>query len=236
MKIKGIRVAGYDDPYERQRRRRLRGHLPEAPTHRRDRGFATWLRPLRDDVDIVMVHNPALLPDALKELDEENPPSRSLFLVGHTHHQELTRSAGATIINAGTVGAGGTGNLKEHSKVGIARVTYGRRRASPRSRSIWSRSTPARATRPRGASGWTNRPCPEAPGRRRLRASGRCGVHRRAGEARHRHRGLRPRVDRALRAGRRRAAPGPRPTARRIEHFGPPPSPASAPRGSSTSW
>jgi hypothetical protein len=71
-----------------------------------------------------MVHNPALLPDALRELDEENRAKPLLFLVGHTHHQELTRSAGATIINAGTVGAGGTGNLKEKSKVGIARITY----------------------------------------------------------------------------------------------------------------
>jgi predicted phosphodiesterase len=69
-----------------------------------------------------MVHNPALLPDALKELESRAKPL--LFLVGHTHHQQLDRLPGATIINAGTVGAGGTGNLKEHSKVGIARITY----------------------------------------------------------------------------------------------------------------
>jgi hypothetical protein len=75
-------------------------------------------------VDIVMVHNPALLPDALTELDDEHRAQPLLILVGHTHHSELTRRPGATIINAGTVGAGGTGNLKEHSKVGIARITY----------------------------------------------------------------------------------------------------------------
>ncbi len=123
VKIKGIRVAGYDDPYERSAGDNF-DDIFQKPDQAEIERFATWLRPLRDDLDIVMVHNPALLPDALKELDEENRAQPLLFLVGHTHHQELTRTPGATIINAGTVGAGGTGNLKEKSKVGIARVTY----------------------------------------------------------------------------------------------------------------
>jgi predicted phosphodiesterase len=123
VKIKGIRVAGYDDPYERSAGEGF-ADIFQKPDQTEIERFATWLRPLRDDVDIVMVHNPALLPDALRELDDEHRAKPLLFLVGHTHHSELDRLPGATIINAGTVGAGGTGNLKEHSKVGIARVTY----------------------------------------------------------------------------------------------------------------
>jgi hypothetical protein len=71
-----------------------------------------------------MVHNPILITEALKELDAD-PPARPLtFLVGHTHHAKLTRTRGATVINAGTVGAGGTGNLLENSKLGIARLAF----------------------------------------------------------------------------------------------------------------
>jgi len=123
VNIKGIRVAGYDDPYERSASDDF-ADIFKQPDQAEIERFANWLRPLRDDVDIVMVHNPALLPDALKELEQENRAKPLLFLVGHTHHQELIRRPGATIINAGTVGAGGTGNLTDNSKVGIARITY----------------------------------------------------------------------------------------------------------------
>jgi hypothetical protein len=71
-----------------------------------------------------MVHNPALLPIALDELDAEHRARPLMFLVGHTHHSALERRPGSTIVNAGTVGAGGTGSLQKNLKVGIARVTY----------------------------------------------------------------------------------------------------------------
>ena len=122
--INGIRVAGYDDPFERRSGEGFADRYNRTPDAAELERFATWLRPIRDDVDIVMVHNPALLPNALDELDAEQRPRPLLFFVGHTHHSELTRRPGATIVNAGTVGAGGTGNLLENSKVGIARVTY----------------------------------------------------------------------------------------------------------------
>ena len=79
---------------------------------------------IRDEADIVMVHNPALIATALDELDADPRRSRCTILVGHTHHAELTRRPGATVINAGTVGAGGTGNLLEREKIGIARLSY----------------------------------------------------------------------------------------------------------------
>ena len=124
MSFNGLRVAGYDDPFERRSGEGFADRYNRTPDASELERFATWLRPIRDQVDIVMVHNPALLANALDELDAEQRPQPLLFFVGHTHHSELTRRPGATIVNAGTVGAGGTGNLLEQSKVGIARVTY----------------------------------------------------------------------------------------------------------------
>jgi predicted phosphodiesterase len=123
--IAGLRVAGYDDPFLRQSDANFADRYTATPDPSEVRRFATWLRPIRDDVDIVMVHNPVLLTDALEELDAR-PPARGplIVLTGHTHHAELIRRRGATVINAGTVGAGGTGNLLENSKLGIARLAY----------------------------------------------------------------------------------------------------------------
>ena len=122
--VAGLRVAGYDDPFERQADDNFADRYNRTPDPAEVARFATWMRGVRDDVDIVMVHNPALLTDALTELDAD-PPSKPLtILVGHTHAAELTRRPGATVINAGTVGAGGTGNLLEREKIGIARLSY----------------------------------------------------------------------------------------------------------------
>jgi predicted phosphodiesterase len=122
--IEGLQVAGYDDPFERQAGENFADRYDRTPDAPELERFASWLRPIRDEVDLIIVHNPALLPDALQELDAEKRTRPLLFLVGHTHHSALTRRPGATVVNAGTVGAGGTTNLLEHEKVGIARITY----------------------------------------------------------------------------------------------------------------
>ncbi len=122
--IAGLRAAGYDDPFERRSGEGFADRYDRTPDASELTRFATWLRPIRDDVDIVMVHNPALLPDALEELDETPRAEPLLFLVGHTHHNALTRRPGSTVLNAGTVGAGGTTNLLEREKIGIARLAY----------------------------------------------------------------------------------------------------------------
>ena len=56
------------------------------------------------------------------------------------------------MINAGTVGAGGTGNLTEHAGHRHRPHDLLARRASPRWRPTWSRSTPPTATRGPSAS------------------------------------------------------------------------------------
>ena len=122
--VAGLRVAGYDDPFERRSDEQFADRFDRTPDALEIERFTTWMRSVRGQADIVMVHNPALLPDALDELDAD-PPARPLTIhTGHTHHAELTRRPRATVINAGTVGAGGTGNLLEREKIGIARLSY----------------------------------------------------------------------------------------------------------------
>jgi predicted phosphodiesterase len=122
--VAGLRTAGYDDPFQRRSGEGFADRYDRTPDASELERFATWLRPIRDEVDIVVIHNPALLPDALDELDAQPRAQPLLFLVGHTHHNALTRRPGATVVNAGTVGAGGTTNLLEREQVGIARLTY----------------------------------------------------------------------------------------------------------------
>ena len=48
-----------------------------------------------------------------------------MFVVGHTHTAKVEHDQpGVTVINGGSVGAGGTGNLAEHVDLGIARLIY----------------------------------------------------------------------------------------------------------------
>ena len=71
-----------------------------------------------------MVHEPQLIEHALDELEIEPPEHPLTILVGHTHRAAVTRLQNVTVLNGGSVGAGGTGNLKENEKIGIARLSY----------------------------------------------------------------------------------------------------------------
>jgi hypothetical protein len=86
--------------------------------------FLAWLQPLIGSVDVVMVHEPALIEPALAVL-RDHPPSRPLvFVVGHTHVADVEHLPGVSVVNGGSLGAGGTGNLTERTKIGIARLIY----------------------------------------------------------------------------------------------------------------
>src|SRR5581483_11240440 len=66
----------------------------------------------------------ALFEPALATL-QDTPPERPLvFITGHTHKGSIDHFAGVTVINGGSVGAGGTGNLTEPTKMGIARLIF----------------------------------------------------------------------------------------------------------------
>jgi predicted phosphodiesterase len=122
--INGLKVAGYSDPFERRAGENFKDRYQPEPTPTMVNAFTAWLRPLVGKVDIVMVHEPALFAQAL-EILKDSPPARPIvFVTGHTHKASLDHFAGVTVINGGSVGAGGTGNLTEQTKMGVARLIF----------------------------------------------------------------------------------------------------------------
>jgi predicted phosphodiesterase len=124
VKIAGLRVAGYSDPFERLSAQDFADRFDNAPTLEQQGAFTTWLRRIEDKVDVVMVHEPALIAPALRGLSEEQPDHPIVFLVGHTHKADLQRFGNVTMLNSGSIGAGGSGNLTEQGKYGLGRLVY----------------------------------------------------------------------------------------------------------------
>jgi predicted phosphodiesterase len=126
VRVGGLRVAGYADPFERRARDHFRALGEPLPTVEEQEEFRDWLRPLLGRVDLVMVHSPALAEDAAEEL-RRIPPRRPLVLLtGHTHVQSFRSSANFVELNGGTVGGGGTGNLEKSQPFGLAVLNYAR--------------------------------------------------------------------------------------------------------------
>jgi predicted phosphodiesterase len=126
VRVRGLRVAGYADPFERLARERFRARGEPRPDAEQREEFRDWLRPLLGRVDVVMVHEPQLAEDAAEEL-RRNPPSRPLVLLtGHTHIPSFRSSDNLVELNGGTVGGGGTGNLEKNQPFGLAVLTYAR--------------------------------------------------------------------------------------------------------------
>jgi predicted phosphodiesterase len=121
----GLRVAGYSDPYERRAADGYRDRYVDEITPVQQAEFADWLRPLLGRVDVVMVHESGLLAETLAELEQAPPTAPLVFVVGHTHQIALTRRPNVDIINGGSIGGGGTGNLADAATdVGLARMSY----------------------------------------------------------------------------------------------------------------
>ena len=96
------------------------------PSPAQQQAFADWLRPLLPDLDVVMVHEPALAQPAIDELRHTPPSHPIVFLVGHTHVAQLDVAPDLVVLNGGTVGAGGSGNLAEGQPIGLAVLTFER--------------------------------------------------------------------------------------------------------------
>jgi predicted phosphodiesterase len=126
VKVRGLRVAGYADPFERRAREHFRQLREPRPTPEQQEEFRDWLRPLLGRVDVVLVHSPQLAERAAEEL-RRIPPRRPLVLLtGHTHMQSFRSSTNFVELNGGTVGGGGTGNLEKGQPFGLAVLTYAR--------------------------------------------------------------------------------------------------------------
>ena len=153
VKVGGLRVAGYSDPFERRARDRYRQLREPRPTPEQQEEFRDWLRPLLGRVDVVMVHSPALAEAAAEEL-RRIPPRRPLaLLTGHTHTADVSRSSTNFVeLNGGTVGGGGTGNLEKNQPFGLGVLIYAREGGfEPTARRPGRRSMPTAA--PHGPSG-----------------------------------------------------------------------------------
>jgi hypothetical protein len=121
-RVGGLRIAGYEDPFLRSRGQRA---APDPhPTESQQAAFDAWLREIQRDVDVVVVHEPTLAAQALERLAGDPPSHPLAFLVGHTHVQELRTGGNVVVLNAGTAGGGGTGNLTEHQPIGVAMLLY----------------------------------------------------------------------------------------------------------------
>jgi predicted phosphodiesterase len=126
VRVRGLRVAGYADPFERKASERFKGTNEPTPDAAQREEFRDWLRPLLGHVDIVMVHEPQLARDAADEL-RRIPPRRPLVLLtGHTHVASFHASTNFTEVGGGTVGGGGTGNFEKNQPFGLALLSYTR--------------------------------------------------------------------------------------------------------------
>jgi predicted phosphodiesterase len=125
VRIGGLRVAGYSDPFERREAEDYADRAPREGVPRAEQeAFADWLRPLVGEVDVVMVHSPEVAGLALGEL-RDSPPADPLVLVtGHTHRAKLEVADGVVGLNGGSVGGGGTGNLGEDTTVALGALIY----------------------------------------------------------------------------------------------------------------
>jgi predicted phosphodiesterase len=126
VRVRGLRVAGYSDPFERRASEHFRGTNEPTPDAEQREDFRDWLRPLLGHVDVVLVHEPQLAQDAAVELRRVPPRRPLVLLTGHTHVSSFRSSTNFVELNGGTVGGGGTGNLEKNQPFGLAVLIYTR--------------------------------------------------------------------------------------------------------------
>jgi predicted phosphodiesterase len=123
--IAGLRVAGYSDPFERKAAEDYADRFTNEITPAQQQTFSDWMEQVLGKVDVIMVHEPGLIAQALEELKASPPATPLVFVVGHTHEPSLARQPNVEVINGGSIGGGGTGNLADGSTdVGLARMSY----------------------------------------------------------------------------------------------------------------
>ena len=89
-KIAGLRVAGYDDPFERKSADSYADRFDNAPQPGMQETFLQWLRPLIGKVDVVMVHEPGLL-DHRPAGAQGRPAAEPARLPRRPHAQDRAR-------------------------------------------------------------------------------------------------------------------------------------------------
>jgi predicted phosphodiesterase len=126
QEVAGLRIAGYSDPFERRSAENYADRYQPTPTPAMQDAFTAWMRSVQSRVDVIMVHEPALIEPALAILQDDPPSHPLLFVTGHTHKAAIDPQPGVTVVNGGSIGGGGTGNLAEPATtdLGVARVIF----------------------------------------------------------------------------------------------------------------
>ena len=158
VEVAGLKVAGYSDPFERRAGDGYADRFEAAPSTGQQNAFTAWLQPLLNKVDIVMVHQPALIEPALESLRDQAPPVRPIvFITGHTHIPSIDHTPGITVVNGGSVGAGAAPatSASRPTSASPASSTPPSRRSSRLPPTSW-RSTPVTARPPPDGNGWTS--------------------------------------------------------------------------------
>jgi predicted phosphodiesterase len=121
--VDGLAVAGYDDPLEGASAL-AEGRPLELTTEQlaeEERAFVAWFDGLPRRPDVVVVHQHALAHALLDAVAPGDPPLA--ILTGHDHEQHVEQNEAATLVDGGTVGAGGPFAIGEQN-VGFAEVHF----------------------------------------------------------------------------------------------------------------
>ena len=154
VRVRGLRVAGYADPFERKASERFKGTNEPTPDAAQREAFRDWLRPLLGHVDVVMVHEPQLAarrrrraaPDPAEPAARPAHGSHARGELPHVHelHRDQRRHGGRRRHRA---------TSRRTSRSGWrCSPTRARTASSRRPRISW-RSTPTADRRGRSASG-----------------------------------------------------------------------------------
>jgi len=116
LRLGDITVAGFPDPLEWE------GNDPDDPERifsfpeldegdaleeEAKAGLVAWFRALPDRPDVVLVHQNALAQHLASELSSDVDGRPLTIVTGHNHYQHIDRYGEITVVNAGTLGAGG---------------------------------------------------------------------------------------------------------------------------------
>ena len=86
-RLNELRVAGYDDPFERRSSEAFRDRYDDTPDTAQQDLFLDWLRPLIGKVDVVMVHEPALIAHGADRCCSDQPAGAAARVPGRPHAQ-----------------------------------------------------------------------------------------------------------------------------------------------------
>jgi hypothetical protein len=131
--VEGLRVAGYSDPLEwagerpdDPRRIFGFGQLPDEEAAREDakNRLVAWFDTLPETPDVVMVHQNSLAQHLAASLRERGHRTPLTVLTGHDHQQHVDGYGPITVVDGGTVGAGGVFGIGSQA-VGLGRLHFG---------------------------------------------------------------------------------------------------------------